>query len=166
LAFTAEEVWENVPAFPGKSESVHLELLPKPVSTYEDDTIEKQWGLVLDLRAEVNRALELARKNKKVGHSLDAEVTLGVSGALMENLQGREDLLSQVFIVSQVKLTDGESLESAIAAVDIPGLMIQVRPASAKKCARCWVHDETVGSDAEQPEICSRCVRELKTHSA
>ncbi len=161
LAFTSEEVWENVPLFPGKSESVHLELLPEPVSAYEDDTIEERWGLVLDLRAEVNRVLELARKNKKVGHSLDAEITLGVSGPLMENLQGHEDLLSRVFIVSQVRLTDPESLKSATAAVDIPGLMIQVKPASAMKCARCWVHDETVGDDAEQPEICGRCVREL-----
>jgi len=161
LAFTSEEVWENVPPFPGKSESVHLELLPEPVSAYEDDSIEEQWGLILELRAEVNRALELARKNKEVGHSLDAEITLGASGPLMESLQGHEDLLSRVFIVSQVRLADPESLESATAAVDIPGLMIHVRPASAMKCARCWVHDETVGADADQPEICERCVREL-----
>jgi isoleucyl-tRNA synthetase len=166
LAFTSEEVWENVPPFPGKSESVHLELLPEPVSAYEDDSIEEQWGFILDLRAEVNRALELARKNKKVGHSLDAEITLGVSGPLRENLQGLEGLLSRVFIVSQVRLTDAESLKSATAAVDIPGLMIQVKPASAMKCARCWIHDETVGADTEQPEICSRCVKELETHRA
>jgi isoleucyl-tRNA synthetase len=50
--------------------------------------------------------------------------------------------------------------------VDIPGLMIQVRPASAMKCARCWVHDETVGVESSQPEICSRCVRELHAAGA
>jgi isoleucyl-tRNA synthetase len=161
LAFTSEEIWENVPPFPGKSESVHMELLPEPISAYEDDSLEEQWGLVLDVRAEVNRALELARKNKEVGHSLDAEITLGVRGALMENLKGREDMLSRVFIVSQVRLVDPESFDSATAAVDIPGLMIQVRPASAMKCARCWVHDETVGTESSQPEICSRCVKEL-----
>jgi isoleucyl-tRNA synthetase len=166
LAFTSEEIWENVPPFPGKSESVHMELLPEPISAYEDDSLEEQWGLVLDVRAEVNRALELARKNKEVGHSLDAEITLGVRGALMENLKGREDMLSRVFIVSQVRLVDPESFDSATAAVDIPGLMIQVRPASAMKCARCWVHDETVGAESSQPEICSRCVRELEAHRA
>ena len=166
LAFTSEEIWENVPPFPGKSESVHLELLTEPISAYEDDSLEEQWGLVLDVRAEVNRALELARKNKEVGHSLDAEITLGVRGVLMENLQGREEMLRRIFIVSQVRLADPESLDSATAAVDIPGLMIQVRSASAMKCARCWVHDETVGAESSQPEICSRCVNELQATEA
>jgi len=166
LAFTAEEIWENVPTFPGKSDSVHLELLPEPVSAYEDDSLEEQWGLVLEVRGEVNRALELARKNKEVGHSLDAEITLGIKGALRESLQGREEMLSRVFIVSQVRLADPESLDSAISAMDIPGLTIQVKPALAMKCARCWVHDESVGADSHQPEICERCVTELKTQSA
>ncbi len=161
LAFTAEEVWEHLPAFPDKKESVHLELLPEPVAAYEDASIEEQWEQILDVRAEVNRALELTRKNKKVGHSLDAEITLGMSGPLMEHLRGHEDMLSRVFIVSRVILAGSESLDSAIEAVDIPGLLIQVKPASTKKCARCWIHDETVGTDAEQPEICGRCVNEL-----
>jgi isoleucyl-tRNA synthetase len=143
-----------------------LELLPEPSSVYENDSLEEQWGLLLDLRAEVNRVLELARKNKEVGHSLDSEITLGVKGALRENLRGLEEMLSRVFIVSQVRLADPESLDSAIPAVDIPELMIQVKPALATKCARCWVHDETVGAEPNQPEICSRCVQELKTHSA
>lgn len=79
----------------------------------------------------------------------------------MEHLRGHEDMLSRVFIVSRVILAGSESLDSAIEAVDIPGLLIQVKPASTKKCARCWIHDETVGTDAEQPEICGRCVNEL-----
>ncbi|MEJ2364604.1 MAG: isoleucine--tRNA ligase [Deltaproteobacteria bacterium] len=166
LVFTAEEIWENVPPFPGKSDSIHLELLPKPSSAYEDDSLEEEWGLLLNVRAEVNRALELARKNKEVGHSLDAEITLGVKGALRENLQDRKDMLSGVFIVSKVRLTDPESLDSAISAVDIPGLLIQVKPASAMKCARCWIHDETVGAEPNQPEICSRCVKELAATDA
>ena len=166
LVFTAEEIWENVPSFPGKSDSIHLELLPEPSSGYEDNSLEEEWGLLLDLRAEVNRALELARKNKEVGHSLDAEITLGVKGVLRENLQDREDMLSWVFIVSKVRLADPENLDSAISAVDIPGLMIRVKPALAMKCARCWVHDETVGLEPNQPEICSRCVKELEAHSA
>ena len=166
LVFTAEEIWENIPFFSGKSDSVHLELLPEPSSAYEDDSLEEEWGLLLEVRAEVNRALELARKNKEIGHSLDSEITLGAKGALREQLQGREDMLSWVFIVSQVRLADPESLDSTISAVNIPGLMIQVKPASAVKCARCWVHDETVGADPDQPEICSRCVKELAATDA
>jgi isoleucyl-tRNA synthetase len=166
LAFTAEEVWQYLPAFPGKNDSVHLEQLPEPVAAYEDKAIEEQWERILDVRAEVNRALELARKNKEVGHSLDAEITLGVSGQLLEQLSGQEEMLSRVFIVSRVRLAEPGSLDAGIESVDLPGMLIQVKPASAEKCARCWVHDETVGSHEDQPEICSRCVKELETQSA
>jgi isoleucyl-tRNA synthetase len=166
LTFTAEEVWEHLPAFPGKSESVHMELMPEPVPAYEDEAIEEHWKSILDVRVEVNRALELARKNKEVGHSLDAEIILGLSGPLLERLRGTEDMLSQVFIVSKVKLADPANLDPATEAVDIPGMLIQVKPASADKCARCWVHDETVGAKADQTEICERCVKELESQSA
>ena len=166
LAFTADEVWEHLPPFAGKSESVHLELLPEPVAAYEDEKIEEEWQSILDTRAEVNRALELARKNKEVGHSLDAEVTIGMNGPLLERLRGQEDVLSRVFIVSKVRLVEAESIEAGIETVDIPGMLIQVRPASAEKCGRCWIHDESVGTNADQPEICSRCVKELEAQSA
>ncbi|MGD8687855.1 MAG: isoleucine--tRNA ligase, partial [Syntrophobacterales bacterium] len=150
LAFTADEVWEHLPPFSGKSESVHLELLPEPVADYEDETIEEEWQSILDTRAEVNRALELARKNKEVGHSLDAEVTIGISGPLLERLRGQEDRLSQVFIVSKVRLVEAENIEAGIKAMEIPGMLVQVKPASAEKCGRCWVRDESVGTDADQ----------------
>ncbi len=162
LAFTAEEVWEHIPSFPGKSESVHLELKPEVVAAYEDEALDEQWNRILAIRAEVNRALELARKNGEVGHSLDAEITLGVSGELLEHVRGFEDGLSRVFIVSRVRLAEPGSLDTGIEAVDIPGMLIQVEPSSAEKCARCWVHDATVGTHRDQPEICSRCFKELE----
>ena len=166
LTFTAEEVWEHIPAFSGKSESVHLELLPEPQPDCEDETMEEHWERILDIRVEVNRALELARKNKEIGHSLDAEIVLGVSGPLLEQLRDTEDMLSGLFIVSRVRFADPESLDPATEAADIPGMLIQVKPASADKCSRCWVHDETVGDNADQPEICSRCVNELEVQGA
>ena len=162
LAFTAEEVWKHLPVFSGKSESVHMELLPEPVAAHENEAIEREWKRVLEVRTEVNRALELARKNKEVGHSLDAEITLGVSAPLSEFLHGKEDMLSRIFIVSRVVFAAPGSLDSGTEAVDVPGLLIQVKSASAVKCARCWVHDETVGTRPDQPEICSRCVNELE----
>jgi isoleucyl-tRNA synthetase len=143
-----------------------LELLPEPVADYEDETLEEEWQGILDTRAEVNRALELARKNKEVGHSLDAEVTIGISGPLLERLRGQEDRLSQVFIVSKVRLVEAENIEAGIEAMEIPGMLVQVKPASAEKCGRCWVHDESVGTNADQPEICGRCVKELQAQSA
>jgi isoleucyl-tRNA synthetase len=161
LVFTAEEVWEHLPDFPGKKESVHLEQFPEPVAAYDDEPLRQEWQLILDIRAEVNRALEVARQSKEVGHSLDAEVTLGLRQPLLGQLLGREEMLARVFIVSRVKLVEPESLKHGVEAEDIPGLLIRVRAAAEEKCGRCWVHDESVGADPDQPEICGRCLREL-----
>ncbi|UCG14823.1 MAG: isoleucine--tRNA ligase [Deltaproteobacteria bacterium] len=161
LAFTAEEVWHHLPAFQDKSDSVHLEQLPEPVTAYEDEFLGNQWERILEIRTEVNRALELARKRKEVGHPLDAEITLGVAGQLLEQLQGQEDMLRRVFIVSKVRLAEPDTLQNAVGAEEIPDMLIQVKPATGAKCARCWVHEESVGSDPEQPMICLRCTEEL-----
>jgi isoleucyl-tRNA synthetase len=161
LVFTAEEVWQHLPGFPGKTASVHLTQLPEPIAAHEDEALEERWARVLEVRGEVNRALELARVDKVVGHSLDAEVSLSLPEQLRDLLGGQEELLSQVFIVSKVSLTQADDIKDGIEAVAVPGLVIQVRPAPGAKCARCWVHREGVGSHREHPEICSRCLEEL-----
>jgi isoleucyl-tRNA synthetase len=166
LAFTAEEIWEHLPAFATKSDSVHLERLPEPVAEYESEAVEQQWQRILDVRAEVNRALELARKGSVIGHSLDAQVTVGVTEPLLRELGGQEELLRGVFIVSGVRLTDPESIGDGTPAANIPDMVIQVEPASGKKCARCWVHHESVGTHPAHPEVCSRCLRELQAAAA
>jgi isoleucyl-tRNA synthetase len=161
LVFTAEEVWQHLPAFPGRMASVHLAPLPEPVAAYEDDALEEWWARVLGVRGEVNRALEVARVDNVVGHSLDAEVSLGLPDQLQDLLRGQEELLSRVFIVSKVSLTQPADIKDGIEALAVPGLVIQVRPAPGAKCARCWVHQESVGARGEHPEICSRCLEEL-----
>jgi isoleucyl-tRNA synthetase len=161
LVFTAEEVWQHLPTSAGKMASVHLTQLPQPVAAYEDEALEEWWTRVLEVRGEVNRALELARVDKVVGHSLDAEVSLSLPDQLRDLLRGKEELLSQVFIVSKVSLAQADDIKDGIEALAVPGLVVQVRPAPGAKCARCWVHQESVGAHGEHPEICSRCLEEL-----
>jgi isoleucyl-tRNA synthetase len=166
LVFTAEEVWQHLPAFVEKTATVHLAQLPEPVAAHEDEALDEWWGRVLEVRGEVNRALELARVDKVVGHSLDAEVALGLPDRLQDLLRGREELLSQVFIVSKVQLTEPGAMDGGVEAPTVPGMVIQVRPASGAKCARCWVREESVGANGEHPEICSRCLEELGVEGA
>jgi isoleucyl-tRNA synthetase len=135
--------------------------LPEPVAAYEDEALDEWWAQVLEVRGEVNRAIELARADKVVGHSLDAEVSLSLPDQLRDLLRGQEELLSRVFIVSKVSLSQAEGIKDGIEALAVPGLVIQVRPAPGAKCARCWVHQESVGAHREHPEICSRCLEEL-----
>jgi isoleucyl-tRNA synthetase len=49
-----------------------------------------------------------------------------------------------------------ETAEDA-AATEMAGLSISVARSTAEKCQRCWIHDTSVGTDSNHPEICSRC---------
>jgi isoleucyl-tRNA synthetase len=40
-------------------------------------------------------------------------------------------------------------------------LEIKVTPSAHAKCERCWHYREDVGSDANHPTLCGRCVSNL-----
>ena len=76
LSFTAEEIWQHMPAAPGKAASIHLALLPAVDAALVDADLAERWELLLRVRGEVTKALEEARAKKEIGHALDAAVTI------------------------------------------------------------------------------------------
>ncbi|MDT3946744.1 isoleucine--tRNA ligase, partial [Staphylococcus aureus] len=72
LVHTAEEVWSHTPHV--KEESVHLADMPKVVEV--DQALLDKWRTFMNLRDDVNRALETARNEKVIGKSLEAKVTI------------------------------------------------------------------------------------------
>ena len=158
LAFTAEEIWAAMPHRAGDDpESVLFNDMPDfdPALVLTPEREEK-WEKLLNLRDDVNKALELARAEKVVGKPLDAEITiyLNEEGAkAFETI--RDENLSQLFIVSKVTVESGSG--AGYAAQEFKGAVIEVRASGAPKCVRCWVHDERVGENAEHPELCPRC---------
>ena len=119
----------------------------------------------MSFRNEVLKPLEAARKEKKIGNSLDAKVTL----YLGEDLQNVKAALSDMdmdaedfFIVSQLVIDDlANAPADAEASEVINGLSVKIDAASGKKCARCWKYSETVGADAAHPDVCERCAQVL-----
>ncbi|HDM76788.1 MAG TPA: isoleucine--tRNA ligase, partial [Deltaproteobacteria bacterium] len=162
LSFTAEEVWEYVPDFEGKRESVHLESFPEERPEWIDEEL-KNWGETLDIiRGEVTKALEEARKNKVIGHSLDAYVKLTLPENWQSMFEGREEDLRSIFIVSKVSLCSDDDMPADARNSEVPGLRVYVEKAPGAKCERCWVWSETVGEDSEHPTVCLRCREVLK----
>ena len=155
LSFTAEEAWLHLPHRRG--ETVHMEDFPEVSPALQDEPLNQRWQSILALRSEVTRVLEVARQAKVIGHPLDAEVKLALPEELVETYAGQEDLLRSVFIVSKVSFSSPEALVNGSAAVEIPGLQIEVQPSSDEKCERCWVRTGTVGAFAGHPTICGRC---------
>ncbi len=160
LSFTAEEIWEHMRG--GKRPpSVHADLFHPVKEHYKDPALASRWENILTVRREVTKALELARKNREVGHSLDASVTLGLSDTFMEALMPYIDQLRSIFIVSSVDLLHIQDMEGGLESETVPGVKVLVSPSRDPKCERCWVHDPTVGDDKRHPNICRRCLHAL-----
>ncbi|HHT47109.1 MAG TPA: isoleucine--tRNA ligase [Firmicutes bacterium] len=156
LSFTAEEIWSYIPFKNG--ESVMLASWPDLPSYYQDEELAERWEVILQLREEVNRSLELARKEKIIGSSLQALVELYPDDELYGKLADYESLLPAVLIVSSTRLHEpGVEPEGDFISAQELGLRLKVEPAPGKKCQRCWVYSPTVGQDKENEEVCSRC---------
>ncbi len=157
LPFTSDEIWQFMPSGDGRTRSIHLALLPEATAEWTDDALAKRWEYLLKVRGEVTKSLESARAEKRIGHPLDAAVTLSAGGELYDALEPFADDLRSLLIVSQASLVRDQALDTAFRSEEPGGLAIQVTSASGEKCERCWVHDPTVGSYNEQPTICHRC---------
>lgn len=160
LSFTADEVWEYMKG-DGRAPSVHADLFVSVNDEFNDPELANKWEGIIAIRKEVTKALELARKEKKIGHPLDASVTLGLSTTLTEKLSPYQDQLRSIFIVSSVNIVDIDRIEDGLENENIPGLKVNVAPSPDPKCERCWVHDSTVGENNDHPTICKRCINAL-----
>ncbi|HHY52258.1 MAG TPA: isoleucine--tRNA ligase [Clostridiales bacterium] len=153
IPFTAEEIWSYLPADPAwKSESVMFNEIPKATGMV-DEAFMARWEKLIAVRDDVNKALELARTAKQIGKSLEAKVVLHCQGELLDFLRANQDVLSTIFIVSQVELT-----EEGCGPVsgEVESLTVEVLPAEGKKCERCWTYSPTVGESAHE-SLCARC---------
>ena len=156
LVFTSEEAWEFIPG--EKEESVHLSRFPDPETLPHDDGLEERWNRLFELRQEVTKALEEARRNGVIGHPFDAAVRIFGGEKVEKVLEGfSPEVLREFFIVSKVEYLAGG--EGSYRSEDIPGLSISVERAPGEKCERCWVYSTTVGESPEHPTICSRCLK-------
>ncbi len=161
MVFTSEEIWEHMPAWADKEASVHLASLPEENADRRDDELARRWEEIRRVRGEVTKALEKARVARKIGHPLDAAVSLCPPEELAGVLGAYESELAAIFIVSRVELTDSPA-DGAWESEEIPGLGVGVSAAPGKKCGRCWVHDTGVGTVPDHPEICPRCKGQLE----
>ena len=106
----------------------------------------------------MNKALELARGEKLIGKPLDARVTLYVPDA--GAIPADEAELEKLCIVSQIRVVAGPG--DGVKGENVDFLTVHVEPSSFPKCLRCWTRSESVGSDADHPELCARCAAVVK----
>ena len=158
LAFTTEEIWQFMPHTKNHDkESILLNDWPIVNEKYIDEKLEEKWNKILDVRSDVSKALEVARAEKVIGHSLNAKVTVFADEKNLDFLMGLKDELVTIFIVSAVEVNKGTAGAVKTVKGEITGMQIAVENASGEKCERCWMYSESVGKDAKHPTLCGRC---------
>ena len=159
LAFTADEIWKSMPHDSLRNaESPLFNEIPKPEFIEADAEFMNKWDRIHSVREDVQKALELARNEKKIGKSLEAKVTLFADGELLEFLNGVEDSLAEIFIVSEVEVAQGKGN----FAGNVEGLSVSISKAEGEKCERCWTFSKTVGECSEHPTLCAKCAAVIK----
>lgn len=150
LAVTADEAWGYINV-KRKSESVHLESWPSDMvyNGWIDESLEKKWKVLINVREEVLKKLEEKRSTGQIGSGLEASVTIVTNDPdLKKILNEKKDFLRYLFIVSNVELKDGEGA-------------VLIEKAGGSKCSRCWNYSLEVGSHKDHPMLCERCVENI-----
>ncbi|MBX3490118.1 isoleucine--tRNA ligase [Parvibaculum sp.] len=163
LCFTAEEVWLS--RFPSDDASVHLRTFPEIPAAWRDEALADKWRKVRELRRVVTGALEVERREKRIGASLEAAPDVHVSNAeLLAAMRGVD--LAELAITSQASLIEGEGPAAAFRLDDVPGVAVVPKRAEGRKCARSWRVLPEVGSDPEFPDLSLRDAAAVREYDA
>lgn len=154
LPHTADEVWKHVPD--AEVISVQLTDLPEADPKVYDEEIERKWNQFMDVRDEIFKALEQARKDKVFGNSLGAQVDLYPEEETYRLLSTLDDL-NELLIVSKANL-HAPDVAASEDAMQLKGIAVKVSPAPGEKCERCWIVTPETGQNEKYPDLCPRCV--------
>ena len=164
LSFTCDEIWQAMPhRAADDSRNVLLNEMVQPYTAYALSDVQMlRWSVLGQLRDGVNAALEKARTDKKIGKALEAHVVLVTDKPVAEsNLEETRkafgDKWDDLFIVSDVEVSDDAALYAQAAETPLAGVRVLVSEAKGEKCMRCWKHHPQVGQNAQYPDLCPRC---------
>ena len=94
--------------------------------------------------------IEEARNNDLVKGSLDTTVTLELEVNDYKLMSIFEDDLHFLFITSEIKLVEANSFK----------VLIDLN--KNEKCTRCWHRHDSVGSNVNHPDLCTRCITNIE----
>ena len=154
LCFTAEEAWGT--RHPERG-SIHLETWPAIDPAWADEALWVRWQRLRTIRGRVTAAIEPLRRDKFIGSSLEAEVTIACYDpadlALLESVG-----FAEVAIVAKVCPVSGSRDASVelgeIAALSADDIAVEALKTGFEKCGRCWRHLPEVNDDGA---LCDRC---------
>ncbi|MCC4831171.1 isoleucine--tRNA ligase [Shewanella sp. 10N.7] len=162
LSFTADEIWKLLPG--ERTEFVFTEEWYQGLEsvTLEGDLSDDYWQQLLTIRNEVNKVLEQARRDKRIGGSLEAEITLFADADLASQLAKVADELRFVLLTSKTAVETLDAAPADAIETELNSLKLIVNKSDAQKCDRCWHYSEDVGTIEAHPTLCGRCVTNIE----
>ncbi|MCX8957516.1 isoleucine--tRNA ligase [Erwinia psidii] len=162
LSFTADEIWNELPGKRAKyvfTEEWYGGLFGLAENEAMNDGF---WSELLKVRGEVNKVIEQARADKRLGGSLEATVTLYADATLAEKLTSLGNELRFVLLTSGAQVADyALATNDAQQSELVKGLKIGLLKAEGVKCPRCWHYSGDIGQSAEHPDVCGRCATNI-----
>ena len=158
LPFTTEEAWlsRNPSAV-----SVHLEQFPDVPAEWKNEALAEKWKKIRAVRSVVTGALEIERKDKRIGSSLEAAPVVYIADPeLLKALEGQD--LAEICITSGITVNGGEGPIDAFRLDDAAKVSVVPALAEGRKCARSWRITTDVGSDSEYPDVSARDAAALR----
>ena len=163
LCFTMEEAWLN--RFPGDDGSVHLRQFPDVPDAWRDTALMEKWRKIRAVRRVVTGALEVERKEGRIGSSLEAAPHVTIADKDLERALDGIDL-AEIAITSGIAVQGGAAPEGAFTLDDVPGVAVVFAAAKGRKCARSWRIREDVGADPEFPDLSARDADAVRQYDA
>ena len=162
MPFTTEEAWLSRDP---EAESVHLEQFPVIPADWSNEAVAEKWKKVRTVRRAVTGALEIERKEKRIGSSLEAAPVVHVADAeLLKALDGLD--FAEICITSDIEVVSGEGPAEAFRLEDGTKVAVEPKLAEGTKCARSWKITKDVGSDPDYPEVSARDAQALRELAA
>ncbi|SMX44140.1 isoleucine--tRNA ligase [Actibacterium lipolyticum] len=153
LVFTMEEVW--LERFPGDESSLHLQDIPATPADWLDEPLAAKWAGIRQARRVVTAALEIQRRDKVIGASLEAAPVVHIENAdVLKALKSVN--FADVCITSSVSLTGDPSPAEAFRMPEVEGMGVVFEKADGAKCQRCWKILPDVGTH-KHADVCGRC---------
>ncbi len=158
LPFTTEEAWLSRDP---SAVSIHLEQFPSIPAEWKNDALAEKWKKIRAVRTVVTGALEIERKDKRIGSSLEAAPVVHVADAeLLKALEGQD--FEEICITSGIVIDGVEGPADAFRLPEVAGVSVEPKLAEGTKCARSWRITTDVGSDPEYPDVSARDAAALR----
>ncbi len=161
LSFTADELWEFIPGERNASVLLNTWYQSLQPLAVDSDLSVADWQQLFAVRDAVAKELENKRNQGEVKGGLTAEVNLYAEDKLLEVLNKVGDELKFVLITSSAKRFAMVDKPATAINTSLTGLAVEINASANARCERCWHQTDDVGSHANHPELCGRCVENV-----